>query len=185
MLGRATGRHLHALAHNRDPRRVETGRRRRSIGSQCALGRRRRSAEELDTVLVAIVDRIGRRLRAARRVCRTIVLRLRFADFARATRSQTLSEATAQTQLILAAARELLTAAMPTIERRGITLVGISLANLSDDSAIQLALPFERDRVSALDATLDDVRARFGVDAIKRAVLLDRDLGPTVPLLSD
>src|SRR5207249_6457686 len=42
ILGVAAGRHLHALAHNRDPRRVETGRRRRSIGTQRALGRRPR-----------------------------------------------------------------------------------------------------------------------------------------------
>ncbi|MBV8711664.1 MAG: DNA polymerase IV, partial [Solirubrobacterales bacterium] len=47
MLGRASGRHLHALAHNFDPRPVEIRRRRRSIGAQRALGRRPRSPEEL------------------------------------------------------------------------------------------------------------------------------------------
>ena len=77
MLGRAAGRQLHALSHNRDPRPVRAGRRRRSIGSQRALGRRRRSLEGLDVTLVAIADRLGRRLRAAHRVCRTVVLRLR------------------------------------------------------------------------------------------------------------
>src|ERR671931_1377622 len=90
MLGRASGRHLHALAHNRDPRRVRAGRRRRSMGAQRALGRGARSPEELDAIVVALVDRLARRLRAARRVCRTVVLRLRFADFSRATRSHTL-----------------------------------------------------------------------------------------------
>jgi DNA polymerase IV len=186
MLGRAAGRQLHALAHNRDPRRVQTGRRRRSIGSQHALGRRSpRSSEALDATVVAIVDRLGRRLRAARRVCRTVVLRLRFDDFTRATRSSTLSEATAQTQTILATARELLVTAMPLIERRGITLVGVALSNLADDGAIQLALPFARDRAGALDTTIDDVRERFGAGAITRAVLLGRDHGPTVPLLPD
>jgi DNA polymerase-4 len=186
MLGRAAGRQLHALAHNRDPRRVQTGRRRRSIGSQHALGRRSpRSSETLDATVVAIVDRLGRRLRAARRVCRTVVLRLRFDDFTRATRSSTLSEATAQTQTILATARELLATAMPLIERRGITLVGVALSNLADDGAIQLALPFARDRAGALDTTIDDVRERFGAGAITRAVLLGRDHGPTVPLLPD
>ena len=97
MLGRASGRHLHALAHNRDPRPVHVGRRRRSMGSQRALGRRPRSAEDLDAILVGLVDRLGRRLRAARRVCRTVVLRLRFGDFSRATRSHTLPEATSHT----------------------------------------------------------------------------------------
>ena len=104
MLGQAAGRHLHALAHNRDPRRVRGGRRRRSIGAQRALGRSPRSWNDLDAVLVGLVDRLARRLRAARRVCRTVTLRLRFDDFSRATRSHTLPEATAQTQTILATA---------------------------------------------------------------------------------
>src|SRR5438128_1558794 len=141
ILGRAAGRHLHALAHNRDPRRVRAWRRRRSMGAQRALGRSPRSREALDAVLVGLVDRLARRLRAARRVCRTVVLRLRFADFSRATRSHTLAEATAQTQTILATARGLLAAAMPTIERQGITLVGVALGNLADEGAVQLALP--------------------------------------------
>src|SRR5438067_2988882 len=81
MLGRAAGRQLSALAHNRDFRRVEPGRRRGSIGSQRALGRGRHSAEAVDATLVGIVDRIARRMRTARRVGRTVVLRLRFADF--------------------------------------------------------------------------------------------------------
>jgi DNA polymerase IV len=185
MLGRASGRHLHALAHNRDPRPVQARRRRRSMGAQHALGRTPRSSEELDAVLVALVDRLGGRLRAARRVCRTVTLRLRFDDFSRATRAHTLAEATAQTPTILVTARELLQAAGPMIEEQGCTLVGVTLGNLADDRAIQLALPFERRRACALDAAVDRVRDRFGSGAITRAVLLGRDQRPTVPLLPD
>jgi DNA polymerase IV len=185
MLGRAAGRHIHALAHNRDPRRVQVGRRRHSMGTQRALGRTPRTPEALDAGLVALVDRLSRRLRAAHRVCRTVVLRLRFDDFARATRSHTLSEATAHTETILATARGLLTIAMPMIERQGITLIGVTLSNLDDDCAIQLALPFDRPLASAIDATLDEVRDRFGSAAITRAVLLGRNQGPPVPLLPD
>ena len=185
MLGRASGRHLHALAHNRDPRPVRVGRRRRSIGAQRALGRKPRSPEALDVIVIALVDRLARRLRAARRVCRTVVLRLRFTDFSRATRSHTLREATAHTQTILNTGRGLLASAMPMIERRGITLVGVALTNLDDEGAIQLALPLESARGGALDATLDEVRDRFGSTAITRAVLLGRDQGLTVPLLPD
>ena len=108
LLGRASGRHLHALAHNRDPRPVQTGRRRRSIGSQRALGRRPKSFEEIDSSVIAIVDRVARRLRAGRRRCRTVVLRLRFDDFTRATRSLTMPRLTDQSQTILEAARGLL-----------------------------------------------------------------------------
>jgi DNA polymerase-4 len=183
MLGRAAGRHLHALAHNRDPRPVETGRRRRSIGSQRALGRRRRPAEEIATVLLALVDRVTRRLRAARRLCRTVVLRLRFADYSRATRSSTLAEPTAHTQTILTVANGLLVASLPTIERRGLTLIGLALANLVDQGAIQMVLPFERS--VQLDAALDRVRDRFGSSAITRGVLVGRDPGITAPLLPD
>ncbi len=185
MLGRASGRHIHALAHNRDPRPVQVGRRRRSMGSQRALGRRPRSPEALDEFLIALVDRLGRRLRAAHRVCRTVVLRLRFDDFSRATRSHTLFEATAQTPTILAAARGLLAAALPMIRRQGITLIGVTLSNLDSDRAIQLALPFDPRSAQALDATLDTVRDRFGSGSVTRAVLLGRDLGPSVPLLPD
>jgi DNA polymerase-4 len=185
ILGRAAGRHLHALAHNRDPRPVQVGVRRHSIGGQRALGRRRRSPAEVDVMIVGLVDRLARRLRAARRVCRTVMLRLRFDDFSRATRSHTLAEATAETEPILFAARGLFGAALPMIESRGLTLVGLSLGNLADDGAIQLALPLDRHRGGALDATLDHVRERFGSTAVTRAALLGRDLGLVVPLLPD
>jgi DNA polymerase IV len=185
ILGRAAGHHIHALAQNRDPRPVQVGRRRHSMGTQRALGRKPRSAETLDADLVALVDRLTRRLRAAHRVCRTVVLRLRFDDLSRATRSHTLSEATANTQTILATARGLLAAAMPMIRSQGITLIGVTLSNLDDDGAIQLALPFDRPLAHPIDATLDKVRDRFGSAAITRAVLLGRDQGPSVPLLPD
>jgi len=186
MVGLAAGRKLHALAQNRDPRRVRTRQRRRSIGSQRALGwRRRRSPAELDAVLVAIVDRLGRRLREARRACRTVMLRLRFDDLSRATRSYTLSQATTETPTILATARGLLAAAMPLIRERGVTLIGLSLGNLQDDRAIQLVLPFDIRRAMALDAALDSVRERYGSEAITRAVLLGRDQGVSMPLLPD
>jgi DNA polymerase IV len=185
MLGGAAGRHLHALALNRDPRPVQVGRRRRSMGTQRALGHKRRSPEALDADLVALVDRLARRLRKAHRVCRTVVLRLRFDDFSRATRSHTLFEATGRTETILETARGLLAIAMPMIRREGITLIGVTLGNLDDDGAIQLALPFDRSLAQAIDTTLDRVRERFGSAAVTRAVLLGRDHGPSVPLLPD
>ncbi|HLZ26738.1 MAG TPA: DNA polymerase IV [Chloroflexota bacterium] len=184
-LGQAAGRHLHALAHNRDPRPVHVGRRRRSIGSQRALGRSRRSADAIDTVVVGLVDRVTRRMRAAGRVGRTVVLRLRFDDYSRATRSHTLPWPTAQTQTILDTVRALLSAAMPMITRQGLTLVGVAVANLDSDGAIQLTLPFDRQASAALDAALDKVRNRFGSAAITRAVLLGRDTGFSMPMLPD
>ena len=185
MLGVASGRHLHALAHNRDPRPVQVGRRRRSMGAQRSIGRRPKSAASVDAVLVSLVDRLSRRLRAAHRVCRTVVLRLRFDDLSRATRSRTFPEATAQTETILAMARTLMREATPMIQKQGITLVGVSLTNLWNDSAIQLALPFDRHQLDALDSALDSLRDRFGTNAITRGVLLGRSQGIEVPQLPD
>jgi DNA polymerase-4 len=186
MLGRASGGHLHALAHNRDPRPVQVGRRRGSIGSQHALGRRSpRTWDAVDVVLIGLVDRVTRRLRASERVGRTVVLRLRFDDFSRVTRSHTLPRATSHTQTILTTLRWLLAAAMPLIQRRGLTLVGIAVANLEDDAAVQLALPFDRHSGIALDAALDEVRERFGSAAVTRAVLIGRELRPSMPMLPD
>jgi DNA polymerase-4 len=185
MLGRAAGRHLHALAHNRDPRPVHPRRRRRSMGSQRALGRGPKSPDTVDAVVIGLVDRVTRRMRAAGRAGRTVVLRMRFDDFSRATRSQTLPRATAQTQTILVTARGLLRTAKPMIERQGLTLVGVAVANLDDGGRLQLTLPFDRPSQEALDAALDEVRERFGPAAVTRAVLLGRDQGLTVPLLPD
>jgi len=184
MLGVAAGRHLHALAHNRDPRHVHVGRRRGSIGSQRALGRKKRTAEEIEAMAAGLVDRVTRRMRAAGRAGRTVVLRMRFDDFTRATRSHTLPWATSHTQTILEAVRNLLITAQPMIEKRGLTLVGIAVANLDNDKAVQLTLPFDR-WSGNLDFAVDEVRRRYGSTAVTRAALLGRGQGMEVPMLPD
>jgi DNA polymerase-4 len=185
LLGKGSGRHLHALAHNRDPRAVLGGRRRGSIGSLCALGGRRRTPESIDAVVVGLVDRVTRRMRAAGRAGRTVTVRLRFDDFTRATRSHTLPRATAHTETILAAVRALLREATPLIARQGLTLVGVAVGNLDSDGIVQLTLPFDRHAGLELDEVLDAVRERFGSTAVTRAVHLGRDVGMTVPMLPD
>jgi DNA polymerase-4 len=185
MLGKASGRHLHALAHNRDPRPVVVGKRRGSIGSQHAIGRGPHTFASLDASLVGLVDRVTRRMRKADRVGRTVTLRLRFEDWSRVTRSHTLPRATADTKTILAAARGLLATTATMIRQRGCTLVGIAVANLDDDGYVQLTLPFRKSDRGTLDDALDDVRERFGTSAVTRAVLLGRDQGMTVPMLPD
>ena len=185
MLGGAAGRHLHALAHNHDPRPVQVGRRRGSIGSQHALGRSAPSMDELDAIASGLVDRVTKRMRKANRIGRTVVLRLRFADFTRATRSHTFRVPTAHTLTVLSAIRVLLASAQPVIEQRGITLVGVAVANLDNDDAIQLELPFDAQSGTELDAVLDAVRDRFGSLAVTRGTLVGRDQGWTMPMLPD
>ena len=185
ILGPATGRHLHALAHNHDLRRVVVGRRRSSIGSQRALGRRRRTRPELDGVLLALVERVTERLRAGRRVGRTLTLRLRTDDFTRHTRSRTLGQATDRTDLFLAAGRDLLAERWPHLQEAGCTLLGVTVSDLAPADAVQLSLPLDGHDHRALDHVLDDVRERFGTDSVRRASLLGRDDGRSVPLLPD
>ncbi|MDT4989638.1 MAG: polymerase, partial [Micromonosporaceae bacterium] len=168
MLGPASARHLFGLAQLRDPRPVRVGVRRRSIGSQRALGARARlSRGDADAALAGLVDRVTRRLRSGERLCRTVVLRLRYGDFTRATRSHTLPRPTADTGEILAALRSLLAAAWPEIERAGLTLIGVSLANLGDSEWLQLELPFGRGaelvpHSGGIDPVLDVIRGRYG-----------------------
>jgi DNA polymerase-4 len=164
---------------------VQVGRRRASIGSQQALGRSPRSPASVEATLAGLVDRVCRRMRAAGRAGRTVTLRLRFADFTRATRSHTMSRATAHTQTILSTARALLAAARPMIELRGLTLVGVSVGNFDRGNAVHPTLPFDSQSGGELDAALDAVRDRFGSSAVGRAVLLGRGLGPAMPMLPD
>ena len=185
LLGKATGAHLHALARLRDPRPVDTTRRRGSIGSQRALGNRARSADELDVILTQIVDRLARRLRDRDRVCRTVVLRLRYGDYAKATRSRTIGTASDRTPLLLAVARGLLAAALPEIAERGITLIGISLSQLGRADELPPELPIDWDDGMRLDTVLDAVRDRFGATSVARAAQLGRDPGWSTPMLPE
>jgi len=109
------------------------------------------------------------RMRKAGRSGRTVVLRLRFGDYSRATRSVTLPRTTAATDAILRPARGLLDDAAPTIARRGITLLGITITNLDlPGVGVQLELPFDGDGGDALDSALDRLRERFGSATVTR-----------------
>lgn len=185
IVGSAMGHQLHALAHNRDPRRVQTGRRRASIGSQQALGRRHRTHDEVQVVLWRLVDRVTGRMRRAHRVGRTITLRIRFDDLTRVTRSHSLPMPTSATAAVHATAGALLDAAWPTIEARGISLLGLSVGNLADDQAVQLALPFERAASDRVDDVVDAIRNRFGNAAVQRTTILRGDPGIQLPMLPD
>jgi DNA polymerase-4 len=185
LLGRAAGAHLHALARLRDPRPVEPTRRRHSIGSQRALGRRPRTMGELDLILTQIIDRLTLRLRDGERVCRTVVLRLRFGDFTRATRSHTVGSPTDRTSVLLDVARRLLLAAEAEITERGITLIGISLAQLRSAHDLQPELPIDWGEGARLDTVLDAVRGKYGAASVGRAAQLGRDPGWSAPLLPE
>ncbi len=181
-IGHAAASHLQSLALNRDPRVVRSTVRRRSIGSQNALGRPRFDLGELDVVLLAISDRVSRRLRADNRLARTVTLRMRFADQQRATRAASFDTATDSTAAIARVAHEILHANSELIRRHGLTLIGLALSNLTPNDVVQLSLPFdERAAGAPLDTAIDLIRMRFGNDALKRAAVLQSpDLARTL-----
>ncbi|MCW2829777.1 MAG: polymerase [Aeromicrobium sp.] len=184
LLGPGAGRHLHALAHNRDPRRVQTGKRRGSMGAQHAMGRGDHSAAELDLTLLTLVDRVTRRMRAAGRTGSTVTIRLRFGDFTRSTSSHTLSRPTAHTLTVLDVARVLLQSRAGAIKERGITLIGVSVGSL-DDEPEQLALPLDVTSGRDIDSVVDAVRDKFGSSSLKRATQVGKRDHLAVPLLPD
>jgi len=184
MLGKAAGAHLHALSRLRDPRPVDTTKRHGSIGSQRALGNRSRTVEELGLILTQIVDGLAKRLRDRGSACSTVVLRLRYGDYTKATRSRTLAAPTDRTELLLGVAHDLLAGAAREISARGVTLIGVSLAQLARADAVQPELPIWNDG-ARLDTALDEVRDRFGSAAVTRAALIGRDAGVSAPRLPE
>lgn len=184
-LGRAAGQHLWALANLRDPRPVVVGRRRRSIGSQRALGNRPRSDADLDEILLGVVERVMGRLRNGGRPGSTVTLRVRFADYVPVTRSRSLPRPTTSTETVVRIARELLLGLRPLIADRGITLLGLSIGGLDAGGGEQLMLPFDPGQSGALDAVVDGVREKFGSGAVRRGVSVGKAEGIEVPLLPD
>jgi DNA polymerase-4 len=135
ILGPAAGRYVHAIASGREYRRVRRRRGRRSFGAQRALGRAPRTRSDLEQALAGLADRLAGRMQRKARAGRTVVLRLRFGDYTRATRSRTLACATCDPAAIAGVAVDLLDAAMALVAARGITLVGLTVTNLDDGAA--------------------------------------------------
>ena len=172
-VGNHAAHHLNAVANCRDARRVRANRSRRSIGSQTAFPGGSKTDPEV--ILAEVVDRVTRRMRKGSRIGRTVVLRLRFGDFKRATRSRTLRRATSAHETILLAARALLADARPVISRRGLTLIGIAVTNIEPaGTGEQLELWAQR-RSERLDTAVDEIRERFGNAVIARTPHLGRE----------
>ena len=153
------------------------------------MGRGQHTVAEIDAIVIGLVERVTGRMRKAGRQGRTVMLRLRFDDFTRASRSRTLPRATSSTPEVLAAVRELVAHALPTIrDRGGLTLLGVAVGNL-DEEDDQLELPFTDQgspaRAAALDRAMDGIRDKFGSASLTRGVLMGRNTGFTMPGLPD
>lgn len=187
VVGKAAAAKFTDLANARDPRSVKPRQRRKSVGAQRAIPKKPYTPEEIDRYMAGLVEKASPRLRKTGRTARTVVLGIRFGDFSRITRSATLPRPTGNTEEFLAALRALLAPELPQIQEKGITLIGISLANLEEGAQLELDFSETAKRRAnpKVDETLDEVRRRFGKDAIKRGALLDQEKGIVQPLLPD
>ena len=189
LVGGAMGRQLFALSRNIDRRRVVTGVRRRSVGAQRALGRagNTMSAAEVDAVVVNLIDRITRRMRKAGRTGRTVVLRLRFDDFGRATRSHTMPRATASTDVILDTARASGRGGGAADRRTGPDAGGIRGVQHRPRRRPAAGASVRGTRGHRSPSTMPSTRcgSRYGNSALTRGVLLGRDPGLEMPHLPD
>ena len=113
-----------------------------------------------------------------------MTVRFRLADMSRMTRSHSWNVPTDRTDALVATARELLRRERGLIDHRGLTLIGVALSGF-DERSVQLELPIGQRAEATLDATLDDLRARFGTSSVMRGSLVGRDVGFSVPLLPD
>lgn len=193
LLGGAGGRHLHAVVHGRTGTELTMGGHRSSIGAQRALGRGPHSPEGVQAALLGLVDRVTHRLRESDKLAGCVVLRLRFDDYTKVTRSHTLAHATASTTRLADVATTLLRDASPLITARCITLVGVALTGLEEDVTEQPELSFDvaapgpadgraRD-TRRLDAAVDGLGERFGTDSLVRGSLVRRGAGMSTPQL--
>ena len=188
LLGRAAGAKLSARAVNVDPRRVVTTGRAASVGAQAALGRRTLEPDLLRTTLGYLSDRVGSRLRTARRAGRTVTVRVRFPGMRSVTRSITVPVAVSATLTLAEVATELAWTAVADHPAEGeVTLLAVSVANLVDEPALQLELPLgvhDRHRPGtttgaarwSVDRSIDAVRSRFGRESVGYAGTVFSDL---------
>ena len=174
VLGRSQGRHLHLLANGRDERSVEPDRAMKSIGHEETFSRDHHLRSTLERELVQFADSVASRLRAQGLVGRTVQLKVRFGDFTTITRSTTLVVAVDDSRSLLEAGRSLLALVDPA---QGVRLLGLSVSGLSSDSSRQLTFD---EAISGpgwqeADRTIDEIRARFGDEAIGPAVAAGPD----------
>lgn len=188
LLGQSLGNKLEALASNRDPRRVVTSRRARSVGAQSALGKKPAVKDVIGPTLHYLADRVASRLRAKSRAGRTITVRVRFADLRAVTRSATLPAAISATATLAEIAEDLVgTALADHPSEKSISLLAISVSHLETEATLQLELPFrlegEKRRPGTksgaarwtADRAIDAIRDRFGREAVGYGSVALRD----------
>jgi DNA polymerase-4 len=173
-LGKAAAAHLHALAWGRDGRGVESAVREKSVGAEETFDVDVSDPAVVKRELLRLSRRTTRALRASGYATRTVVVKLRKADFTTITRSKTLPEATSETQRIYATACALFEASGLSGQTK-LRLVGVRATGLvpADQAATQLALGERGAAWRDAESALDRITGRFGPDAVRPGTLVD------------
>jgi DNA polymerase-4 len=172
-LGQAAGAHLYALAWGRDDRPVIPGSPDKSIGAEETFPTDVDDPEVIRRELLRLSGRTARGLRAGGSVARTVVVKLRLANFTTITRSRTLPEPTDVARKIYATACDLYAAA-GLDSRARLRLVGVRAAGLIPVTRSATQLAFGDQPVSWREAerAVDRIASRFGPDTIRPAALV-------------
>ena len=171
-VGQSSGAQLYALARNEDDRRVEPSRAAKSIGHEETFPTDVTDRAALERDVERFATRLAARLREVGVVARTVVLKVRYGDFRTITRARTLPEPTELADELAAVGRELLRGVDL---RGGLRLLGLSAQQLVAVEDTQPQLPLggasgpDRSARGDLERAVDDVRRRFGDDAVRRA----------------
>jgi DNA polymerase-4 len=171
-LGEAVGTHLHELAWGRDPRKVVPEQVEKSIGAEETFAR---DIDDQDVVLREVLrlsERVAARLRASDAVGRTVVIKVRFADFTTITRSRTLPEHTDVGRVVYATARDLFLRLG--LDRARLRLVGVRVEGLAPATVghRQLALDERPQGWREAERAVDRASARFGPGVVRPAALV-------------
>lgn len=167
------GPHLHQLAHGLDNRQVELSSGVKSVGNETTFKEDTTDIDFLEATLLRLAEQVGRRLRKADLLGRTISIKLRYANFKTITRAKTINYNTNSSQILYEIGLELLR--NTNLYNKSFRLIGISVSNLSNLKSQQLSL-FEDEMNLAADViseVMDDIKDRFGEDAVIRARLIN------------
>jgi len=159
------GRTLYELARGIDKSPVVPEREARSIGQERTFAEDLTDREILKKILFALSEEVGRRLRAAGLKGGTVQIKVRFADFTTISRSATLPRPTELTERIFKEAERLFDGRVRL--RQGVRLLGVRVSGLVTEEQEQLPLFPAEGRSGKLERLIDELRERFGEDAIK------------------
>ena len=173
IVGHSAAGHLATLARGRDPRSVIPYEAAKGMSAEETFERDVDDPVVLKRELLRLAEKVGRRLRSGGVAARTVVLKIRYANFQTITRSRTLAQPTDEATQLHLHSSEMLDALR--LERVRVRLIGLGTSNLVPaDASRQLGL-LSDDRWGVLERAADTARERFGDDAVTRGALLPDD----------